>query len=274
MSTGHLRAKGVKSCKKASVEKPNDFHLNTFQWKFQVRNIRKCATNALGNCAFATEKAEGCLEGGCRKEVVKPISRAYNYVYESANLTATTAAAKRQEVVKWPVRILYTTHILPSLHPSSVRNFLSRGCTRCRCSGGLFARLRAKLNEVKTVAQIITHLSLRYDPFRLSPPRPAWEVGVRSPISGAHSQRLQPIVQLPVISYFGIKSKCQSVLTCAYRATPPPPPTFSCFVRNCSVSWHAPSRVSGKALSLYCWTHSPSLTKLYRTTSCSRCSIP
>lgn len=221
MSPGHLRAKEVKSRKNASIEKPNDFHLNTFQWKFRGRNFRKCATNASSNCAFATEKAKRKswqgwhAVGAVGQEVEKPISRNYNYVYESTNLTAT--AAKRQEVVKWPVRI-------PCTHPTQrEREKLSvEGLHEMSMFWRALARLRAKLNEVKTLAQIITHLSLRYrlnrhrldltEEFVPDYGRPYTALAANCPTSGA-------------ISYFGIKSKCQRLDLPSNPATLHTPPS-------------------------------------------------
>lgn len=105
---------------------------------------------------------KGDVERKLRSRKVGPIITCTNL----QELTATTAAAKKAGSCQMARKdtIYYTHSFLPCLHPSSVRNFLSRGCTRFRCSGGLFARLRAKSNEVKTVAQIITHLSLHCDP--------------------------------------------------------------------------------------------------------------
>lgn len=154
-------------------------------------NFRKCATN----CAFATEKAEGSrfrLRSGL------PTTYIYNYIVcvrVGSNLTATTA--KRQEVVKWPVRI-------PCPHPDRAwETFWLRGAARdFRCSGGLLRGCGQSQIEVKTLAQIITHLSLRPAPPR-SGTASNWRRSL-STITGA--QLLQPIVQLPgQISYFGIK---------------------------------------------------------------------
>lgn len=156
---------------------------------------------------------KGDVERKLRSRKVGPIITCTNL----RNITATTAAAKKAG----------SCQILPCLHPSSVRNFLSRGCTRFWCSGGLFARLRAKSNEVKTVAQIITHLYLHYDPV---PPQSApLRLGSRSlfPDFGRPFAALAANCPTSGKIVFRNQAKMSERLDLRIPSNPPPPPTFS-----------------------------------------------
>lgn len=155
-------------------------------------------------------------------------SRKVGPIITCTNLRALTAAKKAGSCQMARKDTIYCTHSFHrSLHPSSVRNFLSRGCTRFRCSGGLFARLRAKSNEVKTVEQIITHLYLHYDPI---PPQSApLRLGSRSsfPDFGRPVAALAANCPTSGKIVFRNQAKMSERLDLCIPSNPPPPPTFS-----------------------------------------------